>query len=142
MHWLWLIGISGLMRKLILLLALFIMAGGCVKKDYRKDLTKGLATIRQDNIFRVELSDIDSTELSKARDLALLKCSEVTIERGYQYFTILHEKGFGKDETQGKAIPAYLIKCFQEKPQDASEETIFNAKQLRKEMRHRYKIET
>ena len=129
------------MRRLLFLPVLVILTSGCVKQHHQKGISGGLDQMRQDNVFRVECSDADLTELSKARDLALLRCADTTIEHGYQYFIILHQNGFGENESQSGVIPVYIIKCFQEKPEDITETTAFEATQTRKKIRQRYKLD-
>jgi hypothetical protein len=70
------------MRRLVYLLILIALTSGCVTRHHPKSSNKGLATLRRNNVFRVEFSDKDFTELSKARDFALLRCAEITIENG------------------------------------------------------------
>jgi len=76
------------MRRLILL-ALTVLVAGCATPYQRAGLTGGFAeTQLQENIFTVYFRGNGYTSRERCSDFALLRCAELTLDQGFEYFAV------------------------------------------------------
>ncbi len=89
------------MVKFIYFLFLSIFCLGCATGYQRQGLTGGYTDTRiQDNMFRVGFKGNGYTSTEKAADMALLRCAELALENGYNYFVVMGEN----QETRAMAV--------------------------------------
>jgi len=81
------------MKKLICLLILIMLVGGCATRYGSQGFKGGYADVKiQDDIFKISFKGNAYLGSSKCQDYTLLRAAEVALENGYKYFIILDEK--------------------------------------------------
>ena len=79
------------MRQMFVL-ALSLMLLGCATPYQKNGLTGGFdETILSPNVFRVSFQGNGYTSLERAKDYALLRCAEVSLEHGFKYFVVMDD---------------------------------------------------
>jgi len=117
-----------------------------------------------DNVFKITFKGNTYTSKEKANDFNLLRCSEVTLQNNFKYFIIKETYDFSKETTQyvmqknnnynsynknatytanekTRTRPriANTIECYKEKPK--SENTVYNAEMIQKNLKKKYNIQ-
>lgn len=89
------------MKNLIFLIGVTLLLAGCATTYSKEGLfSGGYDEMKiQDNIFRVSFRGNAYTSSQRAEDFGLLRCAEVTIENGYNYFAIIKEEATVKTST-------------------------------------------
>lgn len=78
------------MREILICAFFGLLVAGCATAYQAKSFTGGFSETRLgDNVFEVNFRGNGYTSRERARDFALLRSSEVTLESGYRYFAIL-----------------------------------------------------
>ena len=159
---------KGLVFALVLLVFLGTGSGGYKKRD-----TTGYGyqdTHIQDDIYRVDFEGGSSTELSALKDFTLLRCAELSLEKGYKYFVILDVRSdtritvfsapgpyyrdrrtpyydsFYYDQyndpatTFAEPVMSHTIQCFREMPAGAGA-LIYDAEQTAGNIKAKYGLE-
>lgn len=73
--------------------AISIILSGCATGYQPSGITGGFESLRiNDNYFAVSFSGNGYTSVERANDLALMRCSELAINHGYKYFSIISDK--------------------------------------------------
>jgi len=73
--------------KLLILVA--VLLGGCATGYQEKGHSGGYSQTRLDkNVFKVNFKGNGYTSREKADDFAMMRAAELTLESGYQYFSI------------------------------------------------------
>ena len=91
-------------RRLTTAAALLSLAllGGCATSYQPSGFTGGFDEVQlSENVWRVQFRGNGLTSSSRAEDLALLRCAELTLIQGYSHFAIVS----GRHGTQTSAIP-------------------------------------
>lgn len=118
----------------IFLAAMLAGCGGATRYQDRNWTGGLLVTQLNENLYSVHFSGNGFTHQARAYDFALLKASEITIQKGYQYFDIIDSttvsegRGPGFMEGYGDARIQFLIK---EKMGEASVDADITRRQLR-----------
>jgi hypothetical protein len=81
------------MKRFILfvnLIAIAIIFSGCATPYQSESLTGGYKSMKvQDDVFKVSFRGNASTRSEQTENFVLLRCAEVTLENGYNYFVII-----------------------------------------------------
>ena len=96
-----------LFMKRIIFLVLIISLTGCMDQYQKKEYSWGAGhseTQLDNNIFRVTYTGDEFTSEEAAIDFSLLRCAELTIENGYNYFSIMEKNSSVKTEVY--SVPA------------------------------------
>jgi len=112
------------LNKLLLVLALVL--GGCATSYQKHGLTGGYSEIQlAENVFEVNFSGNGYTGAQTVKQFTLYRSAELTLERGYKYFSIMGRDNFTKygsgrigDNVYPITKPALsnTIMMFKEKP--------------------------
>jgi len=95
------------MKKLIYLLVMVILISGCATGYQREGLTGGYADMKiQDDIFKVGFRGNGYCGSERAANFALLRCAEVALENGYNYFVIIDEKSLSQTSSYTTPVTA------------------------------------
>ena len=74
-------------------LALVVLLSGCATQYQRQSFTGGFTETQLDhNVYRVTFKGNGYTSAERAADLSLLRCAELTIEKGYAYFAVVDSR--------------------------------------------------
>ena len=147
------------MRKILFVLcvALFLTACATSYKPAKKIKGKGyFDSVLQENVYDIVFNANSQTSLKKTKDYALLRAAEVCLEKGYKTFSIINTENNSKtdiDVVNGQATyttgytysysyvdsstsPSFniVIRCSYEN------DLFFNAEDIKKNIRDRYKI--
>jgi hypothetical protein len=105
-----------------------LLLSGCATPYQERGYLGGYKETRlKQNVFRVSFKGNSFTDKRKASDFALLRCAEVTLEKGFRFFVISGSRaqhgesyGFGGMELLSINNPRsfYTIHCFKDKPPD------------------------
>ena len=88
------------------------------------------------NTFEVEFSGNGPTPESMVYDYALLRAAEVTIEKGYKYFTVLESKVL---EQVGAGYREHnIIRCSNKKP--VTDRVVYEAMPIERSLKKKYSI--
>ena len=130
------------MRK-TLFLGICILLSGCATTYQGMGIAGGYKDVKiQENIFKVTFRGNHSLGPDKTDDFALLRCAEVTLGNGYNYFTVLDEK---KENTVHKSgniqerVISKTIHCFKEKPENTPM-LVYDAEQVKTNTKNHYGI--
>ena len=93
----------------------------------------------QDNIFKVTFNGNAYLSMEKARDFALLRSAEITIENGYKYFVVLETNSSMKIASYITPAANMTIECFQDKPTNVKG-MIYDAGQIKTNIKNAYGI--
>ena len=93
------------MKNYFILLLIGVFLTGC-SSTYRPDgYSGGYSEVKLDeNVYRVTFRGNGYTDSQKAADLALLRCAELTVEKGFPYFVIL--KGEDRESRGSYVTPS------------------------------------
>ncbi|MDD5081439.1 MAG: hypothetical protein PHC58_05570 [Candidatus Omnitrophica bacterium] len=81
------------MKKIIFLSFFVLVISGCATGYYSERFTGGYQDMKiQDDIYKVSFRGNAFCGSERVADFALLRCAEVTLDNGYNYFIILDEK--------------------------------------------------
>ena len=122
----------------------------------------------QEGVFGIHFKGNEYTNLQRVIDFVLLRASEVSLNNGYPYFRVLNEKSdmrtvsgstpvttgaactnrycFGSTltawESYSYQVPAtyMMIQGFKERPQDGEPGPVFDAQQVRDNIRTQYDL--
>ena len=125
----------------ILLLSVFISSGCITGQKVRNNYVlpgKYKVKILAENRFDVSFAANKTIDEQKAKALALLKCSTITLENGYKYFTVF-EQTLERQFFGSKPTIKFKITCFVDMPQ-MTEEDIYDAQMLKNNIEARYGI--
>jgi len=85
------------MLKLILILVLTLELAGCATGYQRQGWTGGYSDSQlQQDVFRVSFKGNAFVSREKVQDYMLLRCAELTIEKGFDYFIIVDEDNYSQ----------------------------------------------
>jgi hypothetical protein len=127
--------------KRILTVLLCLSLAGCATGYHSKGLTGGYSNMKlQDNIFKVTFNGNAYLSMEKARDFALLRSAEITIENGYKYFVVLEANGSMKIASYITPAANMTIECFRDKP-DHVKGMIYDAGQIKTNIKKAYNIQ-
>ncbi|MFA6217510.1 MAG: hypothetical protein WDL87_07685 [Candidatus Omnitrophota bacterium] len=91
------------MKRVAVLLIFMVLISGCATGYHQQGFTGGYTDMKlQDDIYKVGFRGNGYCRRERADNLALLRCAEVTLNNGYQYFIIIDEKSL----TQASAYTA------------------------------------
>lgn len=86
---------------------------GCATPYQKMGFRGGHKTVElQDNIFNVEFRGNAYTSKSRSNDFALLRCAEVSLEKGCKYFAILDEDSYISTSTYTTPIQSTTTGSF------------------------------
>jgi len=136
--------------RALLFSLLSMLITGCVATAYQPTGSSGGYSHTQldENIYHVYFKGNEYTSSERASDFALLRCAEITLESGMNYFRIIDEERYTIDDVQqyGKTIgiahmprSKYSIEIYMEKPNTGSK--VFNATFLRDSIKTKYGID-
>ena len=124
--------------KYILFVPALITVCGCATGYNPSGLGGGYESERESyNVFVVTFRGNEFTSIERAKDLALMRAAEVSLENGFHYFIEFAGKGY-----EG-IYPAYVgvIGCFRAEPEYLpSKYAIHNAKELFHKMAVQYEL--
>ncbi|MCP4666945.1 MAG: hypothetical protein GY849_11315 [Deltaproteobacteria bacterium] len=113
-------------RLLPIAIALFLC--GCATPYQKKGFSGGYKETRlKKNVFRVSFKGNSFTDKRRASDFALLRCAELTLEKGFRFFAIAGSESEEKKRytLAGMELMSidnprsfYTIHCFEDKPPD------------------------
>ena len=127
--------------KRILTVLLCLSLVGCATGYHGKGLTGGYSNMKlQDNIFKVTFNGNAYLSMEKAKDFALLRSAEITIENGYKYFVVLEANGSMKIASYITPAANMTIECFRDKP-DHVKAMIYDAGQIKTNIKKAYNIQ-
>lgn len=126
------------MKNFIFLIGIALLIAGCAVNYSKHGFTGGYdETQLQEDIFKVTFRGNKYTSNQRIENFGLLRCAEVTLENGYNYFIII------KEETKyKKSTPTinFEIQCFREKPKNIFD-TIYDAGQVKTNIKNKYKLQ-
>ena len=126
--------------KEILTVLLCLSLAGCATGYHGKGFTGGYSNMKlQDNIFKVTFNGNAYLSMEKARDFALLRSAEITIENGYKYFVVLETNSSMKIASYITPAANMTIECFQDKPTNVKG-MIYDAGQIKTNIKNAYGI--
>ena len=126
--------------KKILTVLLCLGLAGCATGYHSKGFTGGYSNMKlQDNIFKVTFNGNAYSSMERARDFALLRSAEITIENGYKYFVVLETNGSLKITSYITPAANMTIECFRDKP-DHVKAMIYDAGQIKINIKKAYGI--
>ena len=127
--------------KKILTVLLCLGLAGCATGYHSKGFTGGYSNMKlQDNIFKVTFNGNAYSSMERARDFALLRSAEITIENGYKYFVVLETNGSVKIASYITPAANITIECFQDKPAHVKG-MIYDAGQIKTNIKKAYNIQ-
>ena len=127
--------------KRILTVLLCLSLVGCATGYHGKGLTGGYSNMKlQDNIFKVTFNGNAYLSMEKAKDFALLRSAEITIENGYKYFVVLEANGSMKIASYITPAANMTIECFRDKPAHVKG-MIYDAGQIKTNIKKAYNIQ-
>jgi hypothetical protein len=97
-----------------------------------------------ENVFRVSFEGNGLTSAVKAADYALLRSADVTLERGFTYFTIsgnstaMHTIG-SRGSTASLPSTINTIVCYKDRPE--GDLLVYDARQVRASLRAKYELD-
>ena len=87
------------MRKAVTAILALMFLAGCATTYTKKSLLGGYSDTKiQEDIFKVTFKGNAYTDTERTEDFTLLRCAEITLENGYNYFIVL---GGGTDVKTG-----------------------------------------
>lgn len=113
------------------------LAGGCATSYHSTSTTGGYSdTQLSPDEFRVVFAGNGYTTYDQARDFALLRACELTVQHGFTFFTITEESPLRLDPL-GRGLPGkrLQIRCFHQRPEMGES---FNAVDLQQTLRTKY----
>ena len=139
------------------LLTLFLTSNGCAT-PYQETgsnlFVRGgyWETKEDENVYRVGFKGNENTSMERATAFALLRGAEITLERGYTYFSVEEQHSYTNRGipmiTIGPAysytptsVPGHIItiRCFQTNPPDSG--TTYNAALIKKALSKKYDLQ-
>lgn len=88
------------MKTLIFLCAAVVLIQGCATPYKSSGFRGGFSETRLDeNVFKVSFRGNGYTGSERASDFALLRCAELTLEKGYGYFIIIDGNSYTSQST-------------------------------------------
>ena len=120
---------------------------GCATPYQERGFSGGYKETKlKKNVFRVSFKGNSFTDIRKASDFALLRCAELTLEKGFRFFVIGGERSqsgvyaFAGMELMSINNPRsfYTIYCFEDKPPDYH--VWYEATYLARSLRDKYGI--
>lgn len=141
------------MKRFAVVTILFAFLVGCAQPYKRygaPGLGGGYADVKiQEGIYEIKFANVQNRDLQRARDFCLLRASEVTLEEGYSFFMLL-TKDHSPVKRKHDLFPlvqthvgdtAYLtIRCLRSKPDVGLETIIFDAYEVKSNLKRKYKI--
>jgi len=95
------------MKKLIYLFVMVVLVSGCATGYHREGFSGGYNDMKiQDDIFKVGFSGNGYCGSERAVNFAMLRCAEVTLEKGYNYFIIIDEKSLSETSSYTTPVTA------------------------------------
>jgi len=96
-----------IMKKVFIILLPFILIG-CATTYQEYGPRGGYEAVHiNDNIFKVSFTGNAFIGTRRSQDYALLRCAEVTLENGYNYFMIIDDESYMKQELYTKKDSYY-----------------------------------
>ena len=131
-----------------IMMAALLLSCGCATPYQENGFLGGYKETRlKKNVYRISFKGNPFTDKSRASDFALLRCAEVTLERGFRFFAIAGSRSEGKKryEFAGMELVSidnpqsyYTILCFEDKPPDYL--IWYEARYLARSLREKYGI--
>jgi uncharacterized protein YceK len=88
------------MKALPIVFVAVLLLFGCATTYQHQGLTGGYTdTQLGENLFRVTFRGNGYTRPERAADLALLRCAELALQHGFQYFVVIDAASYSKQET-------------------------------------------
>lgn len=85
---------------IVMSLAASILLSACATTYQSVGATGGYSETRLDEkVFRVSFKGNGYTSQERASDFALLRCAEIALQHGYEYFAIIDEQNYTKNST-------------------------------------------
>ena len=135
------------MRRLFPIMAVLFL-WGCATPYQESGFSGGYKETRlKKNVFRVSFKGNSFTDKRRASDFALLRCAEVTLEKGFRFFVIAGSRSRPGDSYAFTGIELmsinnprsfYTIYCFEDKPPDYF--IWYEATYLARSLRDKYEI--
>lgn len=151
------------MKRFFLIAVLFLLSGCITTSSYHKagawpfDKSGYSSSKVSDGVFRVRFDGNEGYSLQEARDYALLRCAEITLENGDAYFAITKKRAEDvvsaytiNNQSQGylasspnrankKPLAIYDIQCSTGVPKGV-DGTVYNAAEVKMEVKDKYRI--
>tara|TARA_B100001559_G_C16209619_1_gene488249 strand:- start:4 stop:486 length:483 start_codon:yes stop_codon:yes gene_type:complete len=80
------------MKKLLILLLPILLIGCTTTQEYNLSVDNSSLIQLNDNIYKLNLGGNVLMSESKVKDFALLRVSEIALEKGYKYFEIMENE--------------------------------------------------
>ena len=116
------------MRRLFPISAILFLLAGCATPYQERGFSGGYKETKlKKNVFRVSFKGNSFTDKRKASDFALLRCAELTLEKGFRFFVIADSRLQPGDSYKFVGMELisidnprsfYTIQCFEDKPPD------------------------
>lgn len=88
------------MRLILISLFILLFMSGCATKYQQDSFTGGFSeTQLGENIFNVSFKGNGYTSRERASDFALLRCAEIAMNNGYNYFIIVDSEKYSVEST-------------------------------------------
>lgn len=137
------------MRKHIVNLAQVVLAisflcvAGCATGYHASGLTGGYLDKRlRDDVFQIAFQGNGYTSKDKAKELVLLRASELTIANGFKYFVILQDASFNQSggviKMFKKPHEEVIIQCLMN--MDTVRDRVYNAQDLLAKLKDKNEI--
>jgi len=124
------------------LVTVSIFISSCLPTPYQRlKWDEGYTETQLDsNVYKVIFKSNRYTEIDMNSDFLLLRCAEVTLENGYNYFITPEENQYNEltseDSISTKPRSSRIIVCYKNKP----EKFAYNAKFVTKSLKKKYNI--
>ncbi len=126
-----------IMKNFIYLLILLLLTG-CATTYSKHSYEGGYSEMKiQEHLFKVTFEGNMYTSSRQTEDFGLLRCADVTLEKGYNYFIIREQ--VEREKGGGFTTIDFTIECFKEEPVKVLG-IIYDAEQVRTNMKSQYKL--
>lgn len=160
------------LSALVVFLVVAVLAGCAVDRGYHAALNEDdygyLETKIQEDTYSIQYRGSDAHSVQRVADFALLRAAEITLEKGYRYFTVTGGQYNSENKTQtyasvgaGQFYPGYgwvgaypvwqtfssnypvaflMVHLFKDKP-DNTPLSVFNAQEVKTNLRAHYRLD-
>jgi len=127
--------------KILNFLVICFLLAGCATAYQPEAWSGGFQDEKlESDTYEIWFGGNANTKKERVMNFALLRSAELTLEEGYDYFTILEDKTDSKSTDVGDWYGhTNIIRCFREKPADM-QITIYDAEQVRDSLRLKYNL--
>ena len=157
------------MRRIVACLLISFFLSACATTSYKKIDSWGYGyqeTQLQPDVYRVDYEGSVDTDVPTVKDFALLRCAELTLQKGYKFFIILDAKSSTKvsvvtvPSVYQKPFDSYIqpspydmttvdafsepslsntIQCFKEKPSNLNT-LVYDAQKIQENIKSKHKL--